>query len=379
MNKRSQQAAADLIYLVACALNETPPDAQRCAAMDLEAVYYMAQAHSMTAAAAVSLEQVTELPHAFDQALKKAMRKLALFDIERSRILQELEKDNIGYLPLKGVVLRGFYPKAVMRQMSDNDILCDSEKMDAVKTVMERLGYTCLFYKEYNHDTYTKPPTLEFEMHRALFPDDILPEYAEYYRDIRDRLLRCEGTRCGYRMRDEDFYAYLIAHMYKHHTIAGTGLRSLADVYVFCKSRYASLRQDYLADELRKLHLTDYERQMRLLSQKVFTAQPLDREESRMLAYQMQSGTYGSVDHQQYNLMNKRLGGDDSRQAKRRYLLQRVFIGGKDLEEAYPFFYRHKALYPLLFIYRPVKGVITHPRSIIGEYKRLRAFRKKEK
>ena len=68
-----------------------------------------------------------------------------------------------------------------MREMSDNDILCDSGKMDVVKTVMEGLGYSCEVFEEFHHDVYSKPPTLEFEMHHTLFTDDSLPEFSEYF------------------------------------------------------------------------------------------------------------------------------------------------------------------------------------------------------
>ncbi len=41
-------------------------------------------------------------------------------------------------------------------------------------------------------------------------------------------------------------------------------------------------------------------------------------------------------------------------------------------------FAKHKAFYPLLVIYRPIKGVITHPRGILTEYKKIKSFKKKE-
>ena len=48
------------------------------------------------------------------------------------------------------------------------------------------------------------------------------------------------------------------------------------------------------------------------------------------------------------------------------------------LEKNYPFFAKHKALYPLLLLYRPVKGAITHPKGILAEYKKIKNFKKKE-
>ena len=40
------QSARDIIYLASCAVNETMPDPERVAAMDLDAVYRLARGHS---------------------------------------------------------------------------------------------------------------------------------------------------------------------------------------------------------------------------------------------------------------------------------------------------------------------------------------------
>ncbi len=48
------------------------------------------------------------------------------------------------------------------------------------------------------------------------------------------------------------------------------------------------------------------------------------------------------------------------------------------MEKNYPFFAKHRALYPLLLLYRPVKGAVTHPKGILAEYKKIKNFKKKE-
>ena len=99
---------------------------------------------------------------------------------------------------------------------------------------------------------------------------------------------------------------------------------------------------------------------LRRLSQKVFT------------------GGAGTFENLEYNQMATNLGGDDSRASKRRFIKRRFFISGKALEKHYPFFAKHKALYPLLLIYRPIKGAVTHPKGILTEYKKIKKFKKKE-
>lgn len=373
---RLDQTCADLLYLVSCALNEEKPDRERCAAMDLDAVYALSQMHMLTAAAAHALGEVTELPRPFDQVMKKNIRKLALFDVERAQIFAALEQARIRYLPLKGILLKAYYPKSAMREMSDNDILCDSDRMEDVRSLMEGMGYTCESFGAFNHDVYSKPPSLEFEMHHALFSKDESERFTAYYAGIFDRLTPAEGTSYGYRMSDEDFYLYVLCHIYKHYHNAGTGLRSLTDIYVFCRRRYDTLDKAYLAGELEKLGLTAFEEDIRTLSAAVFTGQTLTDEQLRELAYYVHSGKYGTIQQHEYLHLRQNLGNDDSGRSKRRYLRGRVFISGESLKRKYPFVYRHKYLYPALLIYRPFRGLFTHPAGIVRECRKVFRFKK---
>ena len=58
------EAIHDIIYLCACAVNETIPDRNRTAEMNLEFLYKAAQKHSLTAAVAYALESVGIKDHA---------------------------------------------------------------------------------------------------------------------------------------------------------------------------------------------------------------------------------------------------------------------------------------------------------------------------
>ena len=375
----SSKTARDLIYLVSCAVNEKKPNTDICREMDLEAVYYLAQFHSLTSAAAFALENVTELPRAFDQAKKKAIHKLSHFDIERIKILAALEQKGVWYMPLKGILLKSFYPKAAMREMTDNDILFDPEKPDIVRAVMEELGYSCVMYDMYNHDVYEKPPTMEFEMHRTLFDLEKYPDSAAYYDNIFDRLIKDSGNRFGYHMSDEDFYIYIICHMNKHYNNGGTGLRSLVDVYLFNKARYDGMDKDYLSRELNRLELTEFEQRIRGLAYKLFCGEESDVAGNEEAMYFVQSGANGTTEHWKENRLSKNMGGEDTGKAKRKYLLRRVFISGDELKKNYPTVYKHKILYPLLFVYRPIKGAVTRPKGLIDEVRDVKKFKNRNK
>lgn len=372
--EHKKRVAKDFIYLLSCSANSETPDAERVARMDLASIYRLSKLHMLCAAAAFAIEQVTELPHAFDQAKKKAIRKLSLFEIERVKITAEFAKAGIWYMALKGILIKNCYPKSAMREMTDNDLLVDSTRMNDVKEIMLGLGYTCDSFGVEHHDTYSKPPTIQFEIHHSLFDAKEFPEIAGYYSGIKKKAVR-NGFELS--LSDEDFFVYFVGHTYKHYGHGGTGLRSLLDVYLFLKT-HPGLDEAYLKTQLELLGISKFEQKIKSLANKVFTGAELSEKELDELDYFIESGSNGVQEHNEYNRIRRKLSNDDSSDNKRKYLLRRVFISGKALEVKYPFFAKHKALYPFLFVYRPVMGVLSHPGKLIDELKRVKSFKAKE-
>lgn len=365
--------ALDLMYLAACSLNLAQPDMERLKSMHQGAVTRLGALHGLLSCAAFSIEKVAPLNHGLDQIKKKAIRKVALFDIERMKILAEFEKRGIWYCPLKGIILKECYPMLGMREMSDNDILCDPSKMAEIKQLMESLGYECKEFGEFNHDVYTKPPTLEFEMHHALFDENKHPQLAAYFRDIKDRLT---GEGCRLRMTDADCYIYLICHIYKHHIFNGTGLRNLTDIYAYKKHFDLSAYAEYIDRELEKLGLLEFEREISALAENVLNGKELDVAGEELLLKLAGAGVYGNYDSAEDNKVIRRLNSDGVKQSKLRYYRKRVLPDDGYLKKNYPAVYKHKALYPLMVVYRPLKGAVTHPKKIIDEIKRLKKIKK---
>ncbi len=324
-----------LIYLLSCAVSEKECEL-KSDEIDFDGLYSLAKRHSLCSAAAFALESAGINEPRFTQAKVKAKRKLALFDIERVKIYQKLNDAGIWFAPLKGIVLKDSYPRYGMREMSDNDILCDSSKMAEVREIMESLGFICSNYGEWHHDNYQKPPTLDFEMHHTLFQTDDSPAFQSYYLDVFDKLVHKSG--CEYAFKDEDFYIYILAHMYKHFSHNGTGLRSLLDIHVYLQS-HPDLDFDYIGRELEKLQLLDF--------------------------------AYGSVEQGEYNHLTRQLDGKDSKRVKIKYFFDRIFLHGESLERSYPFFARHKWLLPALYVYRLFKSLFTRPKGILRETKNV--------
>ena len=369
MNQEEYRAAMDgVVYLVSCAVNEKVPNAEKIAALNLPHVYAAAQRHLLIAAVGMALQSAGIRDEQITQAMAKAQRKNALLDADRAALFARLEQENIWYMPLKGSVLKDLYPQYGMRQMADNDILIDASRAGDVKAIMESLGFTTVRFGKSNHDVYHKPPVSSFEIHTALFSPFFEEKIYQYYRDVKSRLIKDEGNRCGWHFSPEDFYVYMTAHEYKHFSGRGTGLRSFLDVYVFWRKYGKELNLPYLEAETEKLGISDFEKQSRSLSLHLFSGEALTEADRETLEFAVSSGTYGTITQRVENKVEKLGGGT---KGKISYIFSRLVPPMNGLEVAYPFVYRHKLLIPFFAIYRLGKGLLFRWKRVFAEVKAL--------
>lgn len=132
-----RKAVNELIYLASCAVNGIVPASERIQVMDLEAVRDLSRFHSLSSVAYVAVEMAhpsgtDELLASWETEHFHSVYTETTYDYERSELLNYCEEKGIWYLPLKGIILKDFYPEMGMRQMSDNDILFDEGHREKV-------------------------------------------------------------------------------------------------------------------------------------------------------------------------------------------------------------------------------------------------------
>lgn len=373
----------DMIYLSACGVNRIIPKREYLEKMELEKVYRLSATHFLDALVGTTLKQAgISLPKGWTERISKAIRKVVLFDAEREKLFSFMEQKGIWYLPLKGIILKDYYPAVGMRQMSDNDILFDYSFCDEVQEYMESQGYESVSVGKGNHDVYEKKPVYNFELHSALYSELHQDGWAEYYGNVKDRLVLNSGSSYGYHFSDEDFYVYIVSHAYKHYAGSGTGLRTLLDFYVYLNAKESTMDFAYIERECEILGIAEFEKSSRNLCKKVFDAaslkgkedleQRLSPEEKEMLLYYLSSGVYGTAERMIENRIRKFQTGSGSK-SKVRYVISRLFPG-MEVCRYYPFFYKHKWLMPVFWIYRALKVLLDKKRRklIVGEIKTLK-------
>ncbi|MFA9466310.1 MAG: nucleotidyltransferase family protein [Velocimicrobium sp.] len=374
-----EKAGYDMIYLVTCSLHGIIPEQSIVEQMDLTVLYRMAKYHSLTAMIFMALESTdillrckdVQLVKTWKDAKEKAIRKNLMLDVERNEILSFMEREGIWYLPLKGILLKEMYPKLGMRQMADNDILYDEQYQKELLTFMTKRGYKASQIGKGNHDVYTKVPVYNYELHTALYGSAFDKSWEEYYRNVKQRMLKDRDNGFGYHFKAEDFYTYLMTHAYKHYSGSGIGLRSLVDTYVYLQQKEAKFNWHYVSVELEELRITEFERESRQLCKKLFSQKrySLTQMESEALTYYLGCGTYGTMKN---NIEKKLRKCQPDEKAvtivtKLKYYFGRLIPDMQHYKNYAPIVYQHKMLIPFYLIFRLIRGAIRKRKLIINE------------
>ena len=315
--------------------------------IDLDALFPVCEGHCLTAMVCYALEyNGIKADEKWTEAKAKAIRKNMLLDAERAQITAFLEKEHIWYTPLKGSILKDYYPNVGMRQMSDNDILFDPSYRSTVKTYMKDRGYYLKSGINDHCDEWVKEPVYNFEMHLNLFNHS--NDETGYFTNVKEKLIRIADKSYEYRFSDEDFYIYMTAHAYKHYGIGGTGLRTLIDYYIYLKNKESSMDWVYISDELKKLEMDEFEAQIHQTARKVFSSKShLTDDERKMVRFMLGSGAYGNLENMICNTSRK-LNAHN----KMQYIFKRIFPNKAWLKRYAPTVAKYPVLYPGYMMYR---------------------------
>ena len=383
----------DVACLARAALHETPIREEELLQMDLCGIQKMAKYHSMDAIVYLSLKEAfkasgiriddeidTNIYKKLENAYRNSVRRLIAFDCEREEILSFFRERGTWYLCLKGIVLQEYYPKIGMRQMADNDILFDKKYAAALRSFMRSRGYKALSYGKGCHDMYGKGDLI-FELHRSLLPEKKTnAAMVAALREILEQTAR-SASSLERRFSKENFYIYFILHTYKHFEIAGCGLRSLMDIYVYTKKHASDLDFAYIDAFFSHIGLSDFEKRLRSLAYRLFEKSDegadamlsaLSEEERELLLFFSGSGTFGTVQtHMKNDLLRLSKNEDITARTKFKYLFERVFPPFSYYKAAHPRLYKWIIPIPFLWAWR-LLGAIPKRARISRELANLR-------
>ena len=278
--------------------------------------------------------------------------KALFFCAKQWALLQEVfsafETANIDYMPLKGTLLKELYPAPEMRMMADGDILIRVEQYEAIRPVMQALGFA--EDVESDHELIWKKDGFSVELHKRLIPS-YNKDYYAYFGDGWQRAVRVSDGGYRYQMSDEDTYVHLLTHFAKHFRDGGIGPRHFVDFFVYREKKH--LDENYINAELEKLKLREFHDHVVTAVNWLFADGAPDDVSEYLAEKICHSGPYGDAEAHWLSaaLKDTKLNGSFEAGYRRR-IVSRFFPSLAVMQSMYPILKKHKVLLPFFWIAR---------------------------
>ena len=314
----------------------------------LEPLYTLAKAHDLAHIVGNALGKIGALPKnevatQFRRQGMLAMMRCAQLEFEYENICAALEEAQIPYIPLKGAILRNYYPESWMRTSCDIDVLVKPEDVEtAASALTEKYGYRR--GKESAHDlSLYSSGSVHLELHHTAVEDGRAGSAQKVLGRIwEDAAPRTPGAyqHC---LSDAMFYFYHIAHMAKHMEEGGSGVRSFLDLWIINNRMEGDVnaRKQLLEEG----GLLAFEAVAQRLTNAWFCGGETDRLAGQLEQFVLTGGVYGSVEN---NVAIKQLQMGN----KLQYAFARIVPSYEKMKDRYPVLARHKWLLPILYVVR---------------------------
>ena len=296
-----------------------------------------------------------------EKCIFKALYRYELLKCEYENICSALEKAQIPFLPLKGSVIRKYYPEAWMRTSCDIDVLIHERDAENAKSVLvDEYGYA--YHGKGSHDiSFFTPTNIHIELHYDLVEDGIANESSEVLRKVWNMSTVRDGSAFCYEMPDEYYYFYHVSHMAKHFENGGCGIRPFIDLWILDGIQEADKeKRDKL---LLQGNLLKFANAVRKLSRIWFENEKYDFTSQQMEDYILTGGMYGNNENR-IVVQQQKKGG------RLKYALSKIFIPYEVIKFQYPILFKRRWLTPFMEVRRWCKLIFCgHVKRSIKELK----------
>ena len=358
-----KNAVAGLLRAAVTGKTDMLPDPE---AVDMERVFRLSKMQALSAALypvaakLLTSEKYGSLRENWQKSADMALRRDILTDAEMGEVFREFDRLGISYIPLKGAVLKKLWKTPGMREYSDVDVLIDRDKSAEARQVMEKRGYT-LNSEGQVHDTYYRAPVYNFELHKRLFEDENAFGGVFAAEKIMERSTAAGDGTSRRLMNGTDTYVFAVAHLFKHWSSKGAGLRNYADLWLL-KNQLISdgVGEDTVRQALQVAGLLKFENEAFDVCDAVFGEKP-----SKLSKKQMEPILGGGV----YGTHGRRVVTGVAKRGKVGYFIFRAFPPVREISYSYPVLKKAPVLLPVCWIHRWASALLYKRSRIGGEMK----------
>ena len=347
-DREVQHILMQVLYAALKGTEDTRSIKDRLTPNIIDSIYLLAKKHDL---AHVVSSFVHNNKIDVDQQLLLKLRKEEYLSVYRNeqtnRAFKEIcavfEENDITYIPLKGSVLRPYYPYESMRTSCDIDLLVREGDLDLAISSLETIGYHCK-KRNYHDVSLFSTNRVHLELHFSLHEN--MDSLDAVLKDAWEHAVPVAGAQ--YKFSDQFFAFHMFAHMAYHFTSGGCGIRSLLDISTMEHKMGISFL--HAKELLEKAGIYNFAYEMSKLADLYFANGKTDTFSDLLLDYICRGGIYGSIS-------NKIAAKKAKSNSSVLYVLSRLFLPYKSMCILYPFLKNHPYLLPFCWIARWIKTV----------------------
>ncbi len=296
----------------------------------LKKLFTLSSKHDLAHVVAFALEKNKLLPEgdigkAFQKQKIVSVFRREQLDFEEKRLFVLLEENGIDFIPLKGAVIKNFYPESFMRTSCDIDILVHKDDLEkSVGLIAEKLDYNDGGRHFHEHSLVSKSG-VHLELHFTVIENieklDVLLER------IWDFTKAADGFNHKFELTPEFLLFHNVAHMEYHFIAGGCGIRPFIDLMLL-ENKLVFDKQKLLTLIAETKSVKFYESIKELINVWFLGKSHTDLTEM-MEEYILSGGVFGTKQN--------RVSADIHRKGSRtKYIISRIFMPKKELQTIYP-------------------------------------------
>ena len=311
---------------------------------DPVALYRLSRKHDAAHLAADALSKLSLMPE--DEKVRSAFEKTQMMAVYREiqltaateRIREAFCKAKIPFIPLKGAVIRSFYPESWMRTSCDIDVLIHEDDLDKAANALTEIGFTTDGKRDY-HDVSFYDGDVHLELHFSIrenleLIDGLLSDVWDHTELVDDM---------EYRETPEFYLFHHVAHMCYHFVAGGCGIKPFLDLWILRKNGYFT--EENVFPLLQKCGLIPFYSAVNDLTDVWLEGKEHTELTEQMETYVLSGGVYG-------NSENGNAAGAARKKGKFRYLWSMAFPPYQKMCVFYPSLRKHRFWLPFCYIRR---------------------------
>lgn len=309
----------------------------------VSALYSLADRHDL---AYIALSSLHKCGLKNDDAVYSKLDQKAIMSVYRNeqikyafaQICDTFDQSSIPYIPLKGSVIRPFYPQESMRTSCDIDILVKQENLESAIESLVQKGFKC-GERNYHDVSLFSDANVHLELHFNI--QENIDKLDAVLKDAWQYARLTEGSR--YKFTDEFFVFHMFAHMSYHFLSGGCGIKPLMDIWIM--EHKMGITYECAKELLEKAGIFQFATEISNIAKICFSGKPKDEFSDTILSYIFSGGVYGTS-------QNKIAVKKSKSKSTLLYAFQRLFLPYKSIVILYPILHKLPFLLPFCWIAR---------------------------